>query len=105
MPDIEPWIGLVEIVPNEGCELLKPGRGAYLNVLTLASSALEFAKKVEDAMTIYKVTVMSITDCVPCKERFQQFTPDDEIRELHLALDQPTQVLLATLHTFPIQPQ
>jgi hypothetical protein len=103
MSDVEPWIGLVEIVPDEDCELLRPGRGAYLNVLTLASSALEFATKVEQAMAVYKATVMSITDCAPYKTRFAEATPDDEIRELHLSLDKPSQVLLATLHTFPTQ--
>lgn len=101
----EPWIGLVEIIPNEGCELLAPGRAAFVNILTLAESPLEFAQKIERAIETYKAVVISITHCASCKTRFETWIPPDEIRELHLALDKPHQVLLSTLHTFPIQPQ
>ncbi len=49
------WIGMVGMVPREGCELLSPDEGAYVNFLTLASSDSEYRAKVMGALSHYRV--------------------------------------------------
>ena len=36
------WIGAVRVAPQDGCELLAPNEGAFINFLTLASSDSEY---------------------------------------------------------------
>jgi hypothetical protein len=98
----EPWIGLVGIIPNGDSSLLQPGKGAFVNVVTLATSNEEFAEKVEQCMSSYNAVVVEITECVPYASRIRDWNPDNEIKGLVATLNQPTQVLLSTLHTYPL---
>lgn len=104
LPMSEPWIGLVEIIPDKDCVLLKPSEGAFVNVLTLASSREEFAAKVEDCMNDYKAVVLKITECASYAERVKTWTPSVHIEELASSLNKSTQVLLSTVHTYPLRP-
>lgn len=52
------WIGIVGIVPREGCELLSPDKGAYVNFLTLASSDSEYRAKVMGALAYYRLELL-----------------------------------------------
>ena len=48
------WIGVVGVVPQEGCELLAPQEGAFINFLTLANSESEYRAKVSGALSAYR---------------------------------------------------
>ncbi len=37
------WIGVVGVAPQDGCELLAPNEGAFINFLTLAHAAAHSA--------------------------------------------------------------
>ncbi len=41
----ELWIGLVEVRPLEGCEVLEDAKGAFVNIVTWASNATEIKQK------------------------------------------------------------
>lgn len=59
------WIGVVGILPREGCELLSPGEGAYVNFLTLASSDSEYRAKVTGALSYYRLELLEFEDVRP----------------------------------------
>lgn len=44
------WIGVVCVVPREGCDLLPVNEGAYVNFLTLANSDAEYRAKISGAL-------------------------------------------------------
>jgi hypothetical protein len=49
----EVWMARVAVVPRKECELLDPDKGAYVNVLTLATNETECRFKVAAAMIRY----------------------------------------------------
>jgi hypothetical protein len=49
------WIGIVDVVPQDGCELIAPDEGAFINFLTLASNDSEFRAKVSCALSSYRL--------------------------------------------------
>jgi len=56
------WIGVAEIIPREGCELLSPDEGAFVNFLTLASSDSEYRAKVMGALFDYRLELLGFED-------------------------------------------
>jgi len=95
------WIGVVGVVPREGCELLSADKGAYVNFLTLASSDSEYRAKVIGALSHYRLELLEFKDVRP-------FAPSDEpsreILAIAAELDEngdPQHVRYATFHTFP----
>jgi hypothetical protein len=59
------WIGVVGVVPQEGCELLAPQEGAFINFLTLARSESEYRAKVSGALYAYRLDPMEFEDVRP----------------------------------------
>ncbi len=59
------WIGIVGVVPREGCELLSVHQGAYINFLTLASSAAEYRAKVAGALSDYCLELLEFEEVRP----------------------------------------
>jgi len=59
------WIGVVGVVPRNGCELLSADEGAYTNFLTLAKSDSEFRAKVTGALSFYQLELVEFEDVRP----------------------------------------
>jgi hypothetical protein len=95
------WIGVVGVVPREGCELLSADKGAYINFLTLASSDSEYRAKVIGALSYYRLELLEFEDVRP----FAAFDePSREILAIATELQEggnPKHVRYATFHTFP----
>ena len=95
------WIGVVGVVPQEGCELLAPQEGAFINFLTLASSESEYRAKVSGALSAYRLDPMEFEDVRPFSE---SDNPSQEIRSIAAELEEsrnPKHVRYATFHTYP----
>ena len=95
------WIGVVGIIPREGCELLPPDEGAYVNFLTLAASDSEYRAKVIGALSYYRLELLEFDDVRPFSASDDQ--PED-ILQIAAELEQtrdPKQVRYGTFHTFP----
>lgn len=95
------WIGVVGVVPRNGCELLLPERGAYTNFLTLARSESEYRAKVIGALSYYQLELLEFEDVRPfsASER-----PSEEIFAIAAELEEnrnPKHVRYATFNTFP----
>lgn len=95
------WIGVVEIVPREGCGLLEPEEGAFVNFLTLAASDSEYRAKVIGALSDYRLELLGFEDVRPFSTSDRWSEEILQIAE-ELELDQnPQHVRYATFHTFP----
>jgi len=95
------WIGVVGIVPREGCELLEPEQGAYVNFLTLAASDSEYRAKVIGALSYYRLELLEFEDVRPLSA---SDNASEEILKLAEELEQsrnPQHVRYATFNTFP----
>jgi hypothetical protein len=95
------WIGVVGVVPGEGCDLLSAESGAFINFLTLARSESEYRAKVAGALSYHQLDLLEFIDVRP-------FSPSDEPSEEILAIGAAIEgncnqnhVRYATFHTFP----
>ena len=97
------WIGVVGVVPREGCDLLSPEMGAFVNFLTLATSESEYRAKVIGALSDYRLDLLEFQDVRPLS---QSDEPSEEILAIAEELEEnrnPKHVRYATFHTFPRQ--
>jgi hypothetical protein len=97
----EVWIGVVGIVPREGCELLSPHEGAFVNFLTLAKNESEYRAKVTGALSFYRLELLEFEDVRPFS---QSDRPSEEILTIAAELAEsgnPKHVRYSTFHIFP----
>jgi hypothetical protein len=95
------WIGVVGVVPREGCELLSPDEGAYTNFLTLARGDSEYRAKVIGALFYYQLELLEFENVRPFS---WSDTPSEEILAIAVKLEEernPQHVVYATFNTFP----
>jgi len=96
----EVWIGVVGVVPREGCELLSPDEGAFVNFLTLASSDSEYRAKVSGAVSFYRLDLLEFQNVLPFTH---SENPSQEILSIAAELEEnrnSKHVRYATFHTF-----
>lgn len=95
------WIALLGVIPNEVCDLILPGEGAYVNFLTLASSEAEYRSKVTNVLGDYRLDVLEFCDIRPFSEADE---PEESILKIARGLQEQQNarhVRHATFHTFP----
>jgi len=94
------WIGVVGVVPREGCDLLSPDKGAFVNFLTLATSEPEYRAKVVGALSDYRLDLVEFQDVRPFSRSEE---PSEEILLIAAELEEARDfqhVRFATFHTF-----
>jgi len=99
---LDVWIGLIEVYPEEGCELLTPQAGAVANVLGLATDLSTFNKSVTELCRSYHLELWSLEDAEPIQHRLQVSEVDSEIERLIAQVRKNRRPVFSTLHTFPI---
>jgi hypothetical protein len=95
------WIGVVGVVPREGCELLAPHEGAFINFLTLASSESEYRAKVSGVLSSYRLDPLEFEDVRPLSD---SDNPTEEILSIAAELEEsknPKHVRYSTFHIYP----
>jgi hypothetical protein len=95
------WIGVASVVPREGCELLSPDEGAFVNFLTLAGSDSEYRAKVTGALGFYCLELLEFQDV---RALSLSDKPSQEILSIAEELEEsrnPEHVRYATFHIFP----
>ena len=101
LAEVKVWIGVVGVIPREGCELLSPDKGAFVNFLTLASSDSEYRAKVTGALSHYRLELLEFEDVRPLSVSDM---PSKEILAIAAELEEnrnPHHVRYATFNTFP----
>jgi hypothetical protein len=78
----EVWIGLVEVVPEDGNDIFEGGLGAYTNVLALASSVEEYMAVTAPALLLEGVIAVGVDDPEPLRERQLKVEVDEEFVRL-----------------------
>jgi hypothetical protein len=95
----EVWIGLVEVVPEEGNDIFDGAPGAYANVLALAASVEDYMAVTAPALLREGVVAVGVDDPEPLRERRSRVQLGDEI--LRLGEQSRTgQVVWDTFHVF-----
>ena len=80
------WIGLVEVGPKAGCDVLEGAVGAYVNVVALAADQAGFEQVARDTLDEYNLHVVAITDIGLVSERAANGDLVDDLERLAAAL-------------------
>lgn len=94
------WIGVVGVLPREGCGLLSPRTGAFVNFLTLVASESEYRARVMGVLSEYRLDLLEFQRLRPLSE---SDSPSEEILAIAAELSGSCnlqRVRYATLHTF-----
>jgi len=62
MRNTDVWIGLVEVTPQLGNDALGSAKGAFVNVVALASTDRDYMQLVETTMAEYGFSIVKATD-------------------------------------------
>jgi hypothetical protein len=80
--DREVWIGLVEVVANDGNDIFGGAAGAYANVLCLASSVDDYMAVTAPVLLREGVVAVGVDEPEPLRERRSREQLSDEILAL-----------------------
>ena len=81
-PNREVWIGLVEVVPEEGNDIFDGAPGAYANVLALAESVEDYMAVTAPVLLRQGLIAVGVDDPEPLRERRSRVQVSDEILDL-----------------------
>jgi hypothetical protein len=65
----ELWIGLVEVRPLEGCDVLAGGKGAFVNIITWAADADGYRRNAELVLGELRLFVVDVVHPEPVEAR------------------------------------
>lgn len=96
------WIGLVEVRPLEGCEILDDAKGAFTNVVMWATNSEDYRRKSESTVAEMKLFVVDIERSEPVivrREREGDF--DEELENIiSRSEDHPDEIVFGTFHLY-----
>jgi hypothetical protein len=78
----EVWIGLVEVVPEEGNDIFDGAPGGYSNVLALANSVEDYMTVTAPALLSIGLIAVGVDDPEPLRQRQSWADLADEIVRL-----------------------
>jgi len=96
----EVYIGMVGVVPILGSDLLGDAKGAYVNVLALASEPQDYEAGVRRALEDLGLSPFEFEDVEPFVKRASQRILEEHLHVLALEVSESGQVRFATFHTF-----
>jgi hypothetical protein len=98
----EIWIGLVEVRPLEGCEILDDAKGAFINVVMWATSNEDYRSKSELTVAEMRLFVADITSPEPViTRRKREGDFDEEIEDMIArSEDNPDEIVFGTFHLY-----
>jgi hypothetical protein len=95
------WIGMAQVLSLPGSELLQDVSGAYVNVLTWASSPTEFYAKAKELMDYLGLKLLSVEDEEPLSEREKRGDLEADIAQVALEVkENPKSIRYMTFHTW-----
>lgn len=98
----EIWIGLVEVRPLEGCEILDDAKGAFINVVMWATSSEDYRSKSESTVAEMKLFVVDIERPEPVIARRKREGDFGEELEnmISRSEDHPDEIVFGTFHLY-----
>jgi hypothetical protein len=70
------WVGLVEVKPQPGCEMLKEGKGAFVHTMAWAEDAVHFQRVLARCFDRLKMDVNGVRQPEPWVVRSQREDED-----------------------------
>lgn len=96
------WIGRAEVVAQREQDILERTEGAFVNVLALASSAIEFQERAGARLDEYGLVIVDMEDIESFDDRVAHHTVDPEMISLAREARRTGEVELHTFHIFPL---
>lgn len=95
------WIGMVHMLSLPTSEILQGVSGAYVNILTWASSRAEFRDKAQELMDYLGLKLVGVEDEEPLSERKKKGDLDSDILEVASEVEGNLQsIRYMTFHTW-----
>jgi len=97
------WIGLLEVSPLEDAEVLSGVSGAFVNVVTWASSETQFREKAKIVMDKLKLAIMDVEDAGPIANR--GVLKSEELLDIFARVESnPNAIIYGTFQTWSENP-
>jgi hypothetical protein len=94
------WIGLAQISSSLDNGLLEQGKGAYVNVLAIATNHPDFTDKVKKAITDLGLDFVNIEEVEPFSERIKNYEMNEKIINLAIEVNKTKELRFGDFHTF-----
>jgi hypothetical protein len=95
------WIGKVEVRPLKASRALGTAKGAFVNMVTWASSAEEFRRKANLVLAELDLGIVDVENPEPVSTRRKKAILEDVIEEMITrAQDNPNAIIYGTFHTW-----
>jgi|SRR5579859_554870 len=96
------WIGLIEVRPLEGCEILDHAKGAFINVVMWATSSEDYRSKSESTVAEMKLFVVHIERPEPViARRKREGDLGEELEDMiSRSEDHPDEIVFGTFHLY-----
>jgi hypothetical protein len=100
------WIGMVEVRPTPGCELLGEARGAFVNVLAWAVDLDEYCAQSNELIAYFGLETVGIEkNAEPLANRGAEETLDKDIARIAAEVRRnPRAIMYSTFHTWEKTP-
>jgi hypothetical protein len=94
------WIGLVEVRPLEGCDVLEDAKGAFVNIVTWAADADEYRRNAELVLGELRLFVVDVVRPEPVEVRRRREGDFEEVIEdmIDRAQNNPNAIIFGTFH-------
>jgi hypothetical protein len=94
------WIGLVEVRPLEGCDILDDAKGAFVNIVTWAADADEYRRNAELVLGEQRLFVVDVARPEPVEVRRRREGDFEEAIEdiIDRAEGNPNAIIFGTFH-------
>ena len=97
---MQKWIGLFEVKPIRGNDVLRKARGAYVNVIGLASDAEHFREIAVLALAQQEFEVVVVEDIRTVNEWLMHDDPAAEMISLAQTVTSQSPVALGSFYTW-----
>ena len=96
------WIGLAEVRPLRGCDLLEDAKGAFVNIVTWARNTAEFTRKAKLVLGELRLFLVAVENSEPVDSRREREGGFAESIEdiISRAKDNPNAIIYSTFHLF-----
>jgi hypothetical protein len=97
---IKIWIGLAKVSNIPGQNLLNGAKGAYVNILAMASSSSDFKDKVKKSVIDLGLNLLHIEDVELFSERSKNYEITESIKNLAKEVSETKELRFGNFHTF-----
>jgi len=94
------WIGLAKVSSIPGANLLDGAKGAYVNILAIASTSSEFKAKAKKAVEDLGLNFNQIEDIEIFSERIKNYELTGIIKNLAKEVNKTKELRFGNFHTF-----